>query len=70
MAKQEIQVVVNMPSTEAGKEALRERLAEFNARMLAYALNKIDVPHEAKLRYLESLHGRVPWAQEGGELHA
>lgn len=64
MAKREIKVRVIMPQTEAGKAALKERLVEFNSNLLAYALNKVDAPVEAKLRYLDSLNGVVPWAEQ------
>lgn len=70
MAKRQIRVVVNMPTTEEGKAELARRVTEFNTRLLAYALNKVDAPVETKLRYLESLNGVVPWAARKEEVHA
>lgn len=70
MAKRRINLIVNLPTTEEGQAELARRVTEFNTKLLAYALNKVDVPVEAKLRYLESLNGVVPWAARKEEAHA
>jgi len=62
MAKKKIGVILNMPTTEEGKAKLREAAIAFNSRMIANVLNKYpDIPYEAKVRFVESLNGIVPW---------
>lgn len=70
MAKREIKVVLNLPTTPEGIAEMNRRLVEFNTRMLAYAMNKVDLPLETKLRYVESLNGVPPWAVRKGEARA
>lgn len=68
MAKREITVTVNLPSTPEGKAKLNAAMVQFNSLMLAGALNAHpEIPYEAKVRYLHSLNGVVPWAKGGGQ---
>lgn len=60
-----INVIVNMPTTEDGVALLRAAAARMNARIIANVLNAHpEIPHDAKLRFLRELDGRVPWAEE------
>lgn len=62
-----IGVTVNLPTTEEGMKKLQEAMIQFNSRVLACALNKCtDIPYDAKVQYLNSLNGCVPWAGEEG----
>jgi len=63
MAKKEIGVILNMPTTPEGKAKLHEASLAFNSRMIANVLNKHpEIPYEAKVEWVKSLNGRVPWA--------
>lgn len=64
MAKTQIRVTVNMPTTPEGKAKLEAAMVRFNSMMLAGALNAHpEIPYVAKLRYIKSLNGVVPWAK-------
>ena len=65
MAKKQITVTLNLPTTEAGRAAMRERVMRMNTQMLVNVLRSIDAPDEVKAQYINSLNGRVPWAAEG-----
>lgn len=62
MKRREIKVIVNMPTTEEGKALLAKAVIEMNSYVLGRALDKADAPYEAKVAYIKSLNGRVPWA--------
>lgn len=71
MAKKPIGVKVILPTTEEGNALLDKAMLEFNSRMLACALNKHpEIPYEAKVQFVKSLNGVVPWAKDGAEAHA
>lgn len=66
MAKQ-IQVKVNMPTTAEGLAALDAAVERMNSLVIAGVLNKHpEIPHEAKVRWIESLNGIAPWAGKDG----
>ncbi len=64
MPRKPIKVTVVMPTTPEGKAALHQRMIEFNSDLIGNALAKIDAPPEAKRAWLQSLGGRVPWAND------
>lgn len=67
MAKKEIGVIMNLPTTPEGKARLEAAVVAFNSRMIANVLNKqTDVPYAVKVRYVECLNGVVPWARTEG----
>lgn len=64
MAKPKIgKVTVIYPSTPEGMEAFHKRVEQVNTRILECFLAKIDAPLSAKLAYIDSLNGIVPWAK-------
>lgn len=62
--RRQIRVTVNMPTTEEGKAMLHTAMMAFNAAMLGAVMRKWDAPADEKSKYIESLNGRVPWAEE------
>lgn len=71
MAKKPIGVRVIMPTTAEGNALLDRAMTEFNSRMLACALNAHpEIPYEAKVKFVKSLNGVVPWARERAEANA
>ena len=65
MAKKQIGVKVIMPTTPEGNAMLDKAMMQFNSRLLACALNSHpEIPYEAKVRFIESLDGVVPWARK------
>lgn len=67
MAKKQITATLILPTTEAGRERMREAVVAMNTQLLVNVLKKIDAPNEAKVQYIKSLNGRVPWAAEERE---
>ena len=62
MAKKEIGVILNMPTTPEGKARLHEASLAFNSRTIANVLNMHpEIPYEANVDWVKSLNGRVPW---------
>lgn len=61
MAKRDIKVTVNLPTTEEGWKTFLAAMAEANTLLLVGALNKVDAPLAAKKAYYESLNGHAPW---------
>lgn len=67
MAKREIGVKMNLPTTQEGKAKLEAAVVAFNSRMIANVLNKHpEYSYAEKVRFVESLNGVVPWAKAGG----
>lgn len=67
MAKKEIGVRMNLPTTPEGKARLEAALVAFNSRVIANVLNKHpEFSYAEKVRWVESLNGVVPWANAGG----
>lgn len=65
MRKKPIGVTVNLPTTAEGMAALREAIMEMNGQLIACGLRRVDAPAAAKLEYIKSLNGVVPWAGKG-----
>ena len=58
-----IGVKVNLPDTEEGKALLHEALMGFNAMVLSWGLRAWDASEQEKKAHIDSLNGRVPWAE-------
>lgn len=59
-----ISVIVNMPTTEAGMEALREAVMDMNGKLIACGLRRVEASAAEKLDYIKSLNGIVPWVKQ------
>lgn len=64
MPKREIKVTINLPTSEEGKARLKQALVDMNSQLIANVLNAHpEIPYEAKVRWINSLNGVVPWAK-------
>lgn len=72
MAKRDIKVTVNLPTTEEGWKTFLAAMAEANTLLLVGALNKVDAPLAEKKAYIASLGGHAPWGHthQRSEAHA
>ena len=61
--KKPIGVKVNLPTTEEGKAMLHEAMLGFNAMVLTWGLRAWDATKKEKQAHIDSLNGRVPWAE-------
>lgn len=62
--RRQIRVTVNMPTTEEGKAMLHTAMMASNAAVLGAVMRNWDAPANEKSKYIESLNGRVLWAEE------
>ncbi|NMA83254.1 MAG: hypothetical protein GX962_05260 [Epulopiscium sp.] len=54
-----MEVILHLPTTKEGMEALQDRLAETHAQIIIDKINALDWPYESKIKLFENVKAEL-----------
>ena len=60
-----MKIRMHFPTTEEGKEALQERIAEVHVKMIKHYINKLECSPEEKVRLFDEIKEDIKVKAEG-----